>query len=402
MDQVHVIVKEDDSIRRKIESIALKLQNKYNKKRKINEKLIKKKTPFQRVISAIVNIFCTVVFSIALVFGIAMIASKVRGTAPSVAGYTTMKIATHSMTASGHKQFDKIISKSIDTDTIKIGDKIIFYEYYNSWKFFHLSETRKVDESEIGPYKTGLTFKSFFGFLNDEKVEAAKAGSDLVFHHVVGIYEDKNGERWFTTKGSSNKNVDDWYINEKYVLGIYDDSSVASVVLKVIDTLQSPIALIVCIMAPFLFVAWIVILMCLREVEYAKLEYDIVEEKRKLDDDICLEYNIGFRMSEETKYKVLALAPDGKELYYISLLWEDAKEGHKGIKKYYLRKHVLLKSYKKLRDLNRECEQMFKDGENPHKIALHYTKNKKLIDKEQAEAKRKLKVIRKQNRKATI
>ena len=44
MQAVNVIVKEDDSIDRKIKSTALKLQNKYNKKRKINEKLLKKKT----------------------------------------------------------------------------------------------------------------------------------------------------------------------------------------------------------------------------------------------------------------------------------------------------------------------------------------------------------------------
>ena len=373
-----------------------KLKKKYTKQRKINEKYIKKKTPTQKVFSFILSFICTVICVVAVTIGVSIVVSKIKRTAPSVAGYTTMVIATGSMVASGFNKQDKIISKTVNTDSLKVGDKIVFYQYDESDKYFSYSKVRKVSESEIVERKSSVTLPEFFGFMNEEKVEAAQAGSHLIFHHIYAIYEDANGVRWFDTKGSSNVNRDPWHIREEYILGIYDDSKIAGAVISVIDLLSSPMMLVLCLMAPFCFVAWIIVLLCLKEVQYAKLEYDIVEEKRKLDDDVCLEYNIGFRMSEDTKYKVLALAPEDKKLYYITLLWEDANERHNSLKKYYLRKQLQLRPNVKLRDLNRECEEMFHNGIKPTTIASYYLRNKKEIEKEKLEAKKKLKTIRNQ------
>ena len=136
-------------------------------------------------------------------------------------------------------------------------------------------------------------------------------------------------------------------------------------------------------------------MMCFKEVELAKLEYDVVEEKRKLTEDICVENKIGFRMSEETKYKVLAVAPPDEKLLYITLLWEDADYNHNSLKKYYLRKQLYLRPITKLRNINRACEQMFKDGVDPYKIAKYYTTGKKQIQKEQEAYKKRIKALRK-------
>ena len=48
-----------------------------------------------------------------------------------------------------------------------------------------------------------------------------------------------------------------------------------------------------------------------------------------------------------------------------------------------MRREINLTSIEKLRDLNRECEQMFKDNIPMTKIAKHYQTERKAIEKEQ-------------------
>ena len=91
-------------------------------------------------------------------------------------------------------------------------------------------------------------------------------------------------------------------------------------------------------------------------------------------------------MSNKTKYKILAQATDENREEYMKLLWKDGL-APKSIKKYYLRKKVLLNTNRDLLKLNRECEDMFKAGEKPTKIAKHYLLEKQKIE-EKAEVNR--------------
>jgi len=54
-----------------------------------------------------------------------------------------------------------------------------------------------------------------------------------------------------------------------------------------------------------------------------------------------------------------------------------------GIRKYIFRKQIMLKPVEKLLNVNRKCQQMFKDGVDPIKIAEYYTKEKEKIEREQ-------------------
>ena len=97
-------------------------------------------------------------------------------------------------------------------------------------------------------------------------------------------------------------------------------------------------------------------------------------------------------MSNKTKYKILAQATDANREEYIKLLWRD---GHMpgSVKKYYMRKKLLLSEMQDTLELNRKCEQMFKNKEDPVKIAEFYTKEKQRIEEHSERIRKKLKAL---------
>ena len=152
-------------------------------------------------------------------------------------------------------------------------------------------------------------FPQLFGFANEDMKYAASRGCEIVFHHIIAVYEDPStGVRWFATKGSSN---DAWdvglYVKETLVVGVYDKTPFSTVVAGAITLVASSNGILL-LLVPIVILAFFVIMQCLRDVQYAKLEYDVVEEKRKITDEICVKNNIGYRMNTQTKYKVLVQA----------------------------------------------------------------------------------------------
>lgn len=390
---VNVIVKNDDSVDKQLQKTAKMLHKKYTKKRKINEKLLRKKTPLEMVFSGIFDVLCVVLIALSLYMCYANISAKIQKTNPSIAGYTNMMIASKSMVASGFNVGDVIMVRAVDTDTLKVGDKIAYYvSSLNTAKFLS-SEHTVIDNSEVQNtvYKTDI--KTILGIPSAEiKKEAAK-NSKQVFHHIVEIYEDSKGQRWFKTQGSSNQYADSWYICETTVIGLYDDSQTAKTLTAVLTSLSTTTGLIMWIAIPLILLVIMVLPSCLKDVQRAMLELDVVEEKRKLTDDICVRNDVGYEMDNETKFKVLACAPDDQKMQYISLLWREGT-APSSIKKFYLRKEINLSSIEKLRDVNRECEKMFKDNVSMTKIAKYYQDEKAKIEKEQEAYKQTLKALK--------
>lgn len=394
MDPVlDIYVHEDDSVRKKLTDRAIKLQKKYYKKRKINEKVLKKKTPLQKVVSAVFDIIgvCVAIICGAMCFS--GITNRFQNLPASLAGYTTMKIASGSMVASGFEIGESVTVSSVDAKTLKEGDIIAFYVYRpNSIKFRQLN-TEKVDTSNIGKVKFDSSIQSFFGFHNDEIKTAASAGSNRVIHEIIAVYEDQNGERWFETKGTSNPLKDSWYINENFIIGAYNNTPVANFMASVIGTMTSSMGTVILLTIPLVIIALFIVGLCVKDVQIAMLESDVVEEKRKLTDEICVKNKVGYQMSNKVKYKVLAQATEDEKLKYIELLWKDGNTPN-AMKKYYLRKQLLIKPMEEMNKLNRQCEKMFENGENPRAIAKFYEDEKKRINDKYEEKRKQIKTIR--------
>jgi hypothetical protein len=401
---LNINVIEDNSITKKIKSTASALQKKYNKQRKVNEaKLMKNKNPFLHFISNFVNFLLILLTIFSILICLTTFLSRIRKITPTFAGYSFMQIVSESMTkdnivingtsyASGHNVGDKIVFRSVDTNTLNVGDKIAFYVYTPSLPEFYNADRILVDEVNSTKYE--VSFTEFLGFSSKPIQQASKENSKLVFHHIVEIYETENGTRYFRTQGSSNNSPDYWTIKDCYVVGIYDNSTTGKIIGSILSFLTSKTGLILTIIIPLIFVGLLILLDACKNLGLAKLEWDCIEEKRKITDPICIKNNIGFNMSKKNKYKILVQAKPKDRLTYLSLLWSDGK-APTAIKKYVMRKDLLLRPNRKLLEVNRKCEKMFKQGKNPETIARFYLLEKAKIEQEQQNVKNRLKLISK-------
>lgn len=402
MDSVlDIYVHEDDSVRKKLTDRAIKLQKKYYKKRKINEKIIKKKTPLQKAVSIVFDTACILVAVVCGLICFCNVSSRFQNLTPSIAGFSTMRIASGSMVNSGYQIGDAVVIQAVDTDTLKVGDNIAFYVYAPSYRFFNKNNATVVDTSAYEEKDFVVSVTSFLGIQNKQVQTAAKAQSKRVFHEIIEVYEDAKGERWFKTKGTSNPLPDSWIVNENYVLGSNNDSDIAKFMAAVINGATSSMGSVTVLVVPLIIIAMFIVGLSVKDVQLAMLENDIVEEKRKLTDDICVKNKIGYQLSPKAKYKVLATATPDEKMKYISLLWKDGKTPN-ALKKYYLRKKLLIKPMEEMRDLNRKCEKMFEDGENPKTIAKFYEDEKKRINDKYENNKKKIKNIKQNNQEESV
>lgn len=388
--EVDILEYEDPSVKQLLNKTAKELHEKYNKQRKINERFLKKKTPTQKAFSIVFDVFCVLLLLVGVVVCFSTLNTTINGYMPSFAGYSNLIISSKSMVASGYEVGDIVIIHSVDTETLNVDDKIAFYVYPQSYINFDVNNTTDVSDN-VSKTKYTLSFRQLFGFQSDEVNLATQANSNLVFHHIRAIYVDDQGERWFKTYGSSNGSDDGWWINENYVVGIEDDGIVAKSAIGLVNLAAKPQGIII-LAIPALILLVVLVLAFLKNVQIAKLELDCVEEKRKITDEICVKNNVGFQMSAKTKFKILAQTTEENKDEYIKLLWKDG-ELPDGIKKYFMRKKLLLNTNKDLLELNRNCENMFKQGENPNRIAEHYLSEKRKIENRSEAIRKRIKSI---------
>lgn len=403
MDTTIVSTIEDDSVSKKIKKVASKLYGKYTKNRKINEvKIEKQSKTANRVCHIIFSVIMIILALLAGVFCVGTVLCKVNNAPPTFMGYSFMQVLTGSMTnetieingvtyESGHKKGDNIVIRSVDTDTLKVGDKIAFVVNAESFNEYYQNDREAISPQTDAKYDA--SFARLLGFYPDEIYTACKNGSKVVFHHVVEIYEDELGARWFKTEGSSVGMKDYWVIKEDYVLGIYDTSRSGEVLSVVLNFMTTSLGFYLVILLPVILVGILWLSDVLRNLYYAKLECDVVEQKRKLTDEICRKAQIGYRMSNKTKLKVLAQASLEEKQEYINLLWKGGKAPNK-IKKYYIEKRILLKPIQQLLEVNQKCEQMFSNKVSHEDIARYYIKEKNEITKQEARIQKQIKTIR--------
>ena len=391
MEEVDIVNIEDPSVYELLNKTAKELRAKYHKQREVREKFLNKKTPLKRIFTIIIDIVCVFFFLLGFIVCFSTINTALHGFLPNFAGYSNMVISSGSMEASGYYVGDVVIVHSVDASTLNVGDKIAFYNYFPSYAFADTDSFIKVDSSNVKTKYT-LTIPQLFGFQSEEKKIASNTDSKIIFHHIHAIYVDENGERWFQTYGSSNGSVDSWWINERYVVGIEDEGAFSKAMIGIVNFTSSkwgilPLAI------PAVILIGVLIFSFIKGIQVAKLEMDCVEEKRKITDEICVKNNVGFQMSTKTKLKILAQATEENKEEYIKLLWKKGRIPS-NVKKYYMRRKLMLATNKDLLMLNRECEQMFKNGKNPTNIAKHYLTEKQRIEERALNIQKRVQKIR--------
>ncbi len=390
MQNISIVTVEDYSVQKKIEKVAEKLRNQYSlKKTEVKSKRIhrSKNHKIFSVCFDVVSIFLVVVCAF-MCFSI--INSMMQKTPPTYLGYSIMRVSSGSMKASGFEIGDYIAIKAVDEKTLKIGDKIAFYQFSESYQDFHKDNCSLINNQQIEDLKYDNSPKTFFGLQENDLVKAASSGAKLVFHEIVKVVEDDQGNRWFQTKGTSNTNVDKPFICESMVVGIYKDDDYANFIASMVGRISSSsISIFLLVLIPVILIAGSIVKECSRDFNIAKIENDIVRGKRKLTDKICIENNIGPNLSKKEKLKVLAQATEKEKLVYLNLLWPKEKPEH--IQKYYLRRSAKTKEYRDKFLLHKRCEKKFAMGEDMNSIASYYLKEKNKIEKNQVKVNKKLK-----------
>lgn len=377
---------------KELEIFTKRLMRKYNRKRRINEKfLLKEKTPLRKALMVFCNVLCWLIIAVCVLICGNVIISKVNNIPPSYLGYSTMKIASGSMRASGFEIGDCVTVHTVDTKTLKPGDIIAFYVYTPSYSQYSYHTTHKLSIAPETQPQLKFLPEQIIGLNTKEIMDASKSKATLVFHEIQEVWEDENGTRWFFNKGSSNATMDMWQIDEHYVLGVYIDTPIATWFASKVGTASTSTMLLKILIIPILITVLYVILTSIRRVGCLLLELDCIEEKRKITDPICVRNKIGLKMSKRDKYKILATAEnDDERAEYIKLLWKDG-DAPISIKKYYIRKRLMLKPLERLRDINRNCEQMIKDNKSSTYIVKYYVRERAKIQDELATLSKKLK-----------
>lgn len=393
---VDVVLKEDQELNKLIKKTSKKLKTKFSKTRKVNEELLKPVHPVLKAISIFFNVFFIFLSVFCCFIGVSSFLLRLNNLPPTFAGYSVMTIATDSMVADGFDVGNTIVIKRTNPKSLNVGDNIAFYLYEKSYNEFYSHSTTLVNKPKTDHQKIA-TLSNFLGLPTKEIKEAAKHDSKKVFHKIIRIYEDENGNYWFKTKGASNEDEDPWYVSEKMLIGVHTTSKGAHFFEGFLTLISYNIYALLIIVIPLIIVAAGLLIKSFKRVQITKLELDCVEEKRKITDEICIKNNVGFNMDNQTKYKILAQAPPDLKPQYISLLWKDGSAPN-SIRKYVIRKKFILKPMEEMLVLNRECEKMFNDGVKLESISKHYIKRKKEIENKMQNYKNILKKLKDKNK----
>lgn len=208
------------------------------------------------VLDSVTNIIIIPILVLSVICSIVMINAKRNNSVPNLFGYSLVTVLSESMTNSGFEVNDTVLVKSIDANTIEIGDIIAYYRYIETNKDIKAAakqaeaseEKRKQTQiteasylDEQGNYQSYSKVASWKLYLNkifsnltytatEASERAIRANSTIIFHQVVEKLEYQNNI-WFKTWGTSsvdelgNPKVDSYWIKADYVIGVYTNTS---------------------------------------------------------------------------------------------------------------------------------------------------------------------------------
>ena len=390
---------------KRLDVVSKKLTSKYGRKTSVDEtKYLNQKTKAQQAWEIVTWVIVGIILAFCVMVCLGTFVNAIKKAPKSMFGFSTLQVVSGSMTAdsieikgqtypSGFNIGDKLVIRMVDTKSLRIGDKIAFFAYPENYVKYHSLNKQEITLPDT-PTRYKTTFGQFWGFHTSEIYEASGRGAMLVFHHITNIYEDQNGKYWFKTQGSANATKDIWFISEEMVLGIYDESKMGQFILGVIDFTSSKTGFMLLLLIPILSIVAILVQSIGKHLYLSMLELDVVEQKRKLTDDVCVKHEVGYFMDTPTKYKVLSQASKKEIPTYVSLLWKDGEEPY-ALNKYVKKKHLVLYPIKKLLTLNQICEAHYNEGEEIKKIASFYDDEKHLIKSREKVIKKRIKLAHK-------
>ena len=194
--------KKEEKIQEKSQKIDVK-NNKLEPSSKVDpsKNLSKKKekwTP-KRILNLVLDIVLFPILIFATCFSLSLIITKITKGVPMVFGYAMITVVSGSMRDAGFEVGDKAFIKQTEANELAVGDYIAFFDY--------------VDPAHPRPATIA----------NGEKPTSNPRKNRIVFHEIIKIETDANGDLWFRTKGTNNASADYNVIYQDYVIGKHVD-----------------------------------------------------------------------------------------------------------------------------------------------------------------------------------
>ena len=223
----------------------------------------KKKSSVLNIISNVLFVIVMILLVIFMIYGFGNLS---KNKVPSFFGQSYVRIMSGSMEASGFEKGDIAVIEKKNISEIGVGDIIAFYycaeNPSSGWS----------DSAEIKDFKTGEN--SF--------------DTQIIFHQVIDIKVDSEGNVWFQTKGTSNLTADK-YTKADYVVGVYKDSIIADI----LQFMSSTAGIIVIVIVPSCIVLFLLLLNIIDIVdkmikarrEEEERQVALIEEGSRSNDD---------------------------------------------------------------------------------------------------------------------
>lgn len=194
--------KKEEKIQEESQKIDVKKNNlEPSSKVDPSKNLSKKKekwTP-KRILNLVLDIVLFPILIFATCFSLSLIITKITKGVPMVFGYAMITVVSGSMRDAGFEVGDKAFIKQTAANELAVGDYIAFFDY--------------VDPAHPRPATIA----------NGEKPTSNPRKNRIVFHEIIKIETDANGDLWFRTKGTNNASADYNVIYQDYVIGKHVD-----------------------------------------------------------------------------------------------------------------------------------------------------------------------------------
>ena len=273
---------------------------------------MKEKSKTGKILNIISNVFFCLVMVLLIIFMVYGFGNLSQNKVPSFFGQSYVRVMSNSMSTPAYKDgeqitdgFEKndiVVLKKMNVSKIEVGDIIAFYNCNVFPADFSGSDT-------INDFKTNSNIP--------KDLDTTKTA--IIFHQVINIEVDSNGNIWFQTQGTSNAAADG-YTRADYVVGVYTDSGLAGF----LEFISSSTGIIVLVVIPSCVVLLMLLLNIIQIVD--KMIKDKKEEEARRQALLQASMAGGENQQADTQANTIGLSDASMKVFQAQLAEMDKAE----------------------------------------------------------------------------
>lgn len=269
-----------------------------------------------KTLSKVVGIVSTVLY--VLLMGLLLLAliinfNKKPNQINGVFGYSFAVVQSPSMVPLLNVG-DLVIIKTTNTDDLKVGDIIVFYDYTDE-KDQNINLTPIDTETYVDQPRIDESLG------RDTAKQASESGNRLIIHRIINVYVDDYNVKFFETKGDNNNSADIDKIREDFVCAKYMQSG--GFVQTIFQFVASPTGLIVVIVLPVVLTVVLEIFGISSDVRNTKIAEKLLTRKIKYSEVDKDKTKLAELLSEAEKVYLYDISSPEDKTNLAIVLWEN-------------------------------------------------------------------------------